>query len=75
MLEIVVDSMILLLLASIALWVWVYRRLDREHPQYDRYYLWHQVLIILIAALAIMIGVIIVLSSDPGGPDLFLQGY
>lgn len=75
MLEIFVNSMILLLLASIALWIWVYRRLDREHPEYDRYYRWHQVLIALIAALAILLGVIIVLSSDPGTPDLMLQGY
>jgi len=75
MLEITVNSMILLLLASIALWIWVYRRLDREHPQNDRYYRWHQVLIILIATLAILLGVIIVLSSDPGRPDLYLEGY
>ncbi|HEY5739678.1 MAG TPA: hypothetical protein VIW27_08125 [Gammaproteobacteria bacterium] len=75
MLEIIVDSMLLLLLASIALWVWIYRRLDREHPERGRYYRWHQLLILLIAALAILLGVIIVLSSDPGGPDLYLQGY
>lgn len=75
MLEIVVDSMLLLLLASVASWVWIYRRLDREHPAHDRYYRWHQLLILLIAALAILLGVIIVLSSDPGGPDLYLQGY
>jgi len=75
MLEIFVNSMILLLLVSIALWVWVYRRLDREHPEYDRYYRWHRVLIVLIAALAILLGVIIVLSSDPGAADLILQGY
>lgn len=75
MLEIVVDSMFVLLLACIALWVWIYRRLDREQPESDRYYRWHQALILLIAVLAILLAVIIVLSSDPGEPDLYLQGY
>jgi uncharacterized membrane protein len=73
--EILVNAIFILLLASITLWILVYRRLDRRQPGKDRYYRYHQVLIGLIALLAILLGVIIVLSSDPGGPDLYLRGY
>jgi len=73
--ELVVNALFLLLLASITAWILVYRRLDPGGAQNDRYYRWHQVLIGLIALLAILLAVVIVLSSDPGEPDLYLQGY
>lgn len=70
-----VNGIFVLLLASIAAWISVYRRMDPKQAQNDRYYRWHQILIGLIALLAILLAVVIVLSSDPGEPDLFLQGY
>jgi hypothetical protein len=73
--EIVVNTLFLLLLASITAWIGVYRRMDPKRTPGDRYYRWHQVLIVLIALLSILLAVVIVLSSDPGEPDLYLQGY
>ena len=74
-LEIFVNTLFVLLLASITAWIAIYRRLDPKRAPGDRYYRWHQVLIGLIALLAILLAVVIVLSSDPGEPDLILQGY
>ena len=73
--EIFVNGIFVLLLASITAWIMIYRRMDPKQAQNDRYYRWHQVLIGLIALLAILLAVVIVLSSDPGEPDLILQGY
>lgn len=73
--EMFVNAMFLLLLASITAWVMVYRRMDPKRADNDRYYRWHQVLIGLIALLSILLAVVIVLASDPGEPDLILQGY
>jgi hypothetical protein len=73
--EIIVNATFLLLLASTSLWILVYWRLYRRDPQNDRYYRYHQILIGLIALLSILLAVVIVLSSDPGEPDLYLQGY
>ena len=73
--EILVNTIFLLLLASITAWIRVYRRMDPKRTPGDRYYRWHQVLIGLIALLSILLAVVIVLSSDPGDPDLYLIGY
>ena len=60
-----------LLLASIALWLLIYRRLNPRDLTGSRYYRWHQLLILLLALLAILVAVV-VLSSDPGGPDSYI---
>ena len=73
--EVFVNGMFLLLLASITAWIAVYRRMDPRQAANDRYYRWHQILIGLIALLSILLAVVIVLSSDPGEPSLILQGY
>ena len=73
--ELFVNAIFLLLLASITAWITVYRRMDPKQAQNDRYYRWHQILIGLIALLSILLAVVIVLSSDPGEPSLILQGY
>ncbi len=62
----------ILLLGSIALWLLVYRRLDREDRSRGRYYRWYQLLTALIALLAILVAVAVVLSSDPGNPDDYI---
>lgn len=73
--ELFVNGIFFLLLASITAWITIYRRMDPRQPQNDRFYRWHQILIGLIALLAILLAVVIVLSSNPGEPDLFIQGY
>lgn len=73
--EIIVNTTFLLLLVSISLWILVYWRLYRRDPENERYYRYHQILIGLIALLSILLAIVIVLSSDPGPPDLYLQGY
>ncbi|MGD8349875.1 MAG: hypothetical protein PVI79_11585 [Gammaproteobacteria bacterium] len=73
--EIVVHATFLLLLASISLWVLVYWRLYRRDPENERYYRYHQILIGLVALLSILLAAIILLSSNPGEPNLYLQGY
>ena len=73
--EILVNTIFLLLLASITAWILIYRRMDPRRAPGDRYYRWHQVLIGLIALLSILLAVVIVLSSDPGEPGLYLNGY
>jgi hypothetical protein len=73
--EIIVNAAFLLLLASISLWILVYWRLYRRDPENDRYYRYHQILIALIALLSILLAVVIVMSSNPGEADLYLQGY
>ena len=73
--EIIVNATFLLLLASISLWILVYWRLYRRDSENDRYYRYHQILIVLIALLSILLALVIVLSSNPGKPDIYLQGY
>ena len=73
--EILVNTIFLLLFASITAWIAVYRRMDPKRASGNRYYRWHQVLIGLIALLSILLAVVIVLSSDPGEPGLYLNGY
>lgn len=68
--RLVVDAGLLLLLCCSAAWMLVYRKLRRD-PAHRRYYRWHQVLVTLIATLAILIPIVVVLSSDPGDPESF----
>lgn len=72
LLQLTVNGLFVLLLASILAWILIYRRLNPEDLPSSRYYRWHQLLIALIALLAILVAVIIVLSSDPGDPDDYL---
>lgn len=53
----------------------VYWRLYRRDPGNERYYRYHQILIGLVALLSILLAAIIVLSSNPGEPDLYPQDY
>ncbi len=71
-LQLTVNGLFLLLLASILAWILVYRRMNPDDLTSSRYYRWHQLLIALIALLAILVAVIIVLSSDSGNPDDYL---
>ena len=64
-----VQALFILLLASICAWLWVYRRLNPRDLASSPHYRWHQLLIALISLLAILVAVVIVLSSDPGDPD------
>ena len=72
MLEFVVNALFLLLLGCIAAWLIVYRRLNPADRTSSPYYRWHQLLVALIAMLAILVAVVVVLSSDPGNPDDFI---
>ncbi len=72
LLQLTVNGLFLLLLASILAWILVYRRMNPDDLTSSRYYRWHQLLIALIALLAILVAIIIVLSSDPGDPDDYL---
>lgn len=67
-----VHTAFILLLASIAAWLLIYRRLNPRDLSGSRYYRWHQILIALIALLAILVALIVVLSSDPGNPDDYI---
>ena len=67
-----VQVVFILLLASIAAWLLIYRRLNPRDSTDSRYYRWHQLLIALIALLAILVAVVVVLSSDPGNPDNYI---
>jgi len=72
LLQLTINGLFLLLLASILAWILVYRKMNPDDLKSSRYYRWHQLLIALIALLAILVAVIIVLSSDPGNPDDYL---
>ena len=67
-----VNALFVLLGASIAIWMVIYRRLNPEDLPSSRYYRWHQLLVALIALLAILVAVVVVLSSDPGNPEDYL---
>ena len=71
-LQFTVDALFIGLLASIILWILVYRSLNPDDLSSSRYYRWHQLLVVLIALLAILVAVVVVLSSDPGNPDDYL---
>lgn len=71
-LQLTVNGLFILLLASILAWILIYRRMNPKDLPSSRYYRWHQLLIALIALLAFLVAVIIVLSSDPGDPDNYL---
>ena len=71
-LQLTIDALFVLLLASILLWITVYRKLNPDDLPSSRYYRWHQLLIALIALLAVLIAVVVVLSSDPGNPEDYL---
>ena len=72
MLETVVNVLFILLLAAIAAWLIVYRRLNPHDLSSSPYYRWHQLLVVLIALLAILVALIVVFSSDPGNPDDYI---
>ena len=69
LLQLTVNALFILLLASILAWILIYRRLNPDDLPSSPYYRWHQLLVALIALLAILVAVIVVLSSDPGDPD------
>lgn len=71
-LQLLVNGLFVILLASILAWILIYRRMNPRDMTSSRYYRWHQLLIALIALLAILVAVIVVLSSDPGDPDNYL---
>jgi|GEM_PF-1596048 len=68
-LQLAVNALFILLLASILAWILIYRKLNPDDLPSSRYYRWHQLLVALIALLAILVAVIVVLSSDPGAAD------
>lgn len=68
-LQLTVNALFILLLASILAWILIYRKLNPDDLPSSRYYRWHQLLVALIALLAILVAVVIVLSSDPGAAD------
>jgi len=70
--EYTVNTLFVLLLASIGVWLVIYRRLNPHDVSSSRYYRWHQLLVALIALLAILVAVVVVLSSDPGNPEDYL---
>jgi len=71
-LQLLLNGLFVILLASILAWILIYRRMNPGDMTSSRYYRWHQLLIALIALLSILVAVIVVLSSDPGNPDDYL---
>lgn len=71
-LHITINALFVLLVASIAIWMVIYRGLNPDDLPSSRYYRWHQLLVALIALLAILVAVVIVLSSDPGDVEDYL---
>ena len=67
-----VNTLFILLVASIIVWLGIYRRLNPEDLRSSPYYRWHQLLVALIALLAILVAIVVVLSSDPGNPEDYL---
>lgn len=72
MLHLVVIAIFVALLLSVIFWWLVYRQFDPHDMNSHSLYRLHQVLIAVIAMLAISLAVIVVLSSDPGDPDYYL---
>ena len=71
-LHITINALFVLLGASIAIWMVIYRRLNPGDLPSSRYYRWHQLLVALIGLLAILVAVVVVLSSDPGDAEDYL---
>ena len=71
-LYITINVLFILLLASVILWIGIYRKLNPTDLRSSPYYRWHQLLVALIATLAILVAIVVVLSSDPGDPDAYL---
>ena len=71
----VVIWLFLLLMASLLVWVKIYRGLDRDNPTASPGYRTHQWLIALITLLIFLLVVFIVFSSDPGNADEELFWY
>ena len=71
-LQITVELLFVLLLASIILWIGIYRSLNPEDLRSSRFYRWHQWLVALITMLTIVVALVIVLSSDPGDIEDYL---
>lgn len=67
-----IHTLFVLLGASIAAWMVIYRKLNPDDLQSNRYYRWHQLLVALIALLAILVALVVVLSSDPGDAEDYL---
>ena len=65
----------LLLMASLVVWVKIYRGLDRNNLPASPGYRTHQWLIALIMLLILLLVVFIVFSSDPGNTDEELFWY
>ena len=72
MLHLIVVAIFVALLLSVILWWLVYRRFDPHDMKSHSLYRLHQVLIAIIAMLAISLAIIVVLSSHPGDPGYYL---
>ena len=68
-LHIVVNSLSVLLMISLAVWVWVYHGLDKQNLPASPGYRAHQWLIGLITLLILLIVLMVVFATDPGGSD------
>ena len=65
----IVIGLLLALVIATGLWWRLYRRLGPDPRRQGRDYRVQQLLVALIATLAILVSVLIVLSSDPGSSD------
>lgn len=72
MLHFVVVAIFVALLLSVTFWWLIYRQFDIRNMKSHSLYRLHQVLIAVIAMLAISLAIIVVLSSDPGDPEYYL---
>ena len=58
------NALFSLLGVCILVWLIIYRRLNPHDLQSSPYYRWHQVLIALIALLAILVSIVVMFSID-----------
>lgn len=70
----IVIGLLLALVIATGLWWRLYRRLGPDPRRQGRDYRLQQLLIALIATLAILVSLLIVFSSDPGISDEILFG-
>lgn len=70
----IVNGLVVALVITTVYWWRRHRRLGPGARRQDRACRVQQLLIALIAILAILVPVLIVLSSDPGNPDAFRYG-